>query len=108
MGLQDGALHSGGVSPRLTLPACVYLGSLLGCRLQVVWTLLLLRDGHTCDAGLLSQGAFRADELAWKCLKCVHWIPGIQEVNVLGACFVALLILRGHGTQEVNARVLGG
>lgn len=57
------------------------------------------------DAGLLSLAAFRNKELAQEYLKLVHFFTGIQE---WGACSVALLILRDHGTQEVNAHVLVG
>lgn len=56
---------------------------------------------------LLSLTAFRNSNLAQESLKWMHFLTGIQEVNVRGPCFVALLIHRGHGTQEVNAHVLG-
>lgn len=87
------------------LPACVpSVGSSLEHRLWVVWISLLCAR-HVSDAGLLSLAAFGNNELAQEYLKLVHFFTGIQE---WGACSVALLILRGHGTQEVNAHVLVG
>lgn len=62
----------------------------------------------SCVPGVrVMLAAFRNSELAQEYLKWVHFLTGIPGVNVRGARSVAPLILRGPGTQEVNARVGG-
>lgn len=41
---------------------------------------------------LLSLTALRSSNLAQESLKWMHFLTGIQEVNMWGPCFVAVLI----------------